>query len=56
MESKYILYRYKILDYELIKITTKAIIKQEKWRQKQLDIYYRTGRPLFHIYDKNCIS
>lgn len=34
---------------------TKAIKKQETWRQKQLDIYYRSGRPLFK-YDKNFIS
>lgn len=34
---------------------TKAIKKQEIWRQKQLDIYYRSGRPLF-TYDKNFIS
>lgn len=56
MESKYIFSRYKRIDPELIRITTNAIIKQEKWRQKQLDIYYRTGRPLFYIYDKNSIS
>ena len=25
--------------------------KQEKWRQKQIDIYYRQGRPIFkNIY------
>ena len=28
---------------------TKAIKKQEIWRQKQLDIYYRSGRPLLHM-------
>jgi len=26
-----------------------AIKKQEKWRQKQIDIFYRTGRPIFII-------
>lgn len=33
---------------------------QEKWRQKQLDIFYRTGKPVFtmtldtqHIRSKN---
>ena len=26
--------------------------KQEKWRQKQIDIYYRTGRPIF-LVDKH---
>lgn len=25
----------------------KAHRSQEKWRQKQLDIYYRNGRPIF---------
>lgn len=25
----------------------KAVKKQEIWRQKQLDIFYRTGRPIF---------
>ena len=30
--------------YEYVK---KAVIKQEIWRQKQLDIFYRTGRPIF---------
>lgn len=25
----------------------KSIIAQEKWRQKQIAIYYGTGRPLF---------
>lgn len=25
--------------------------KQEKWRQKQIDIYYRTGRPIFKNMD-----
>lgn len=33
----------------------RAIRKQEIWRQKQIDIYYRTGRPLFS-YDKKHIS
>ena len=25
----------------------KQLEKQEKWRQKQLDIFYRTGKPIF---------
>jgi len=25
----------------------KQIEKQEKWRQKQIDIFYRTGKPVF---------
>ena len=24
-----------------------AIIRQEIWRQKQIDIFYKTGRPIF---------
>ena len=27
-----------------------AIIKQEKWRQKQIDIYFLTGRPIYGKY------
>jgi hypothetical protein len=23
--------------------------KQDKWRQKQLDIFYRSGKPIFNI-------
>lgn len=30
----------------------RAIRKQEKWRQTQIDIYYRTGRPLFNYDNK----
>jgi hypothetical protein len=26
-----------------------AIKKQEIWRQKQLDIFYRSGKPIFKI-------
>jgi len=25
----------------------KQLEKQEKWRQKQLDIFYRNGRPIY---------
>ena len=32
-----------------------AIHKQEKWRQKQIDIYYRIGRPIYRV-DKKSIS
>jgi hypothetical protein len=32
-----------------------AIQKQEEWRQKQIDIYYRTGRPLY-FKDKKIIE
>ena len=31
---------------------TEAQKKQETWRQKQIDIFYRTGRPIFgHMKD-----
>lgn len=50
MESAYIYYLLK-RDPKLVR----AIRKQETWRQKQLDIYYRTGRPLFG-HDKKNIS
>lgn len=50
MEPK-IIFRFIKSDSQI----TKAMKKQEIWRQKQLDIYYRSGRPLF-TYDKNFIS
>jgi|TARA_B110000444_G_C18686604_1_gene522258 hypothetical protein len=28
-------------------LVEKAVKKQEIWRQKQMDIFYRTGRPIF---------
>ena len=28
-------------------IIKKSVREQEIWRQKQLDIFYRTGRPIF---------
>lgn len=34
---------------------TQAIKKQEEWRQKQIDIYYRNGRPIYKV-DKKIIS
>ncbi len=43
--------RYLGLDRRMIQ----SVKKQEIWRQKQIDIYYRTGRPLFS-YDKKNIS
>jgi hypothetical protein len=33
----------------------RAIQKQEEWRQKQIDIYYRIGRPIYRV-DKKSIS
>jgi len=33
-----------------------AYYSQEKWRQKQINIFYRVGRPIFNTYiDKNMI-
>ena len=29
---------------------TDAQKKQLKWRQKQLDIFYNTGRPIYGVY------
>ena len=31
------------------KILKKSLREQEIWRQKQLDIFYRTGRPIFSM-------
>ena len=50
MDSRYML-RYWGLDTRVIQ----AIKKQEAWRQKQIDIYYRNGRPLYKV-DKKIIS
>ena len=50
MEPQYI-FRFLKQDPQI----TKAIKKQEIWRQKQIDIYYRSGRPLF-TYNKKYIS
>ena len=43
-----------IIMHELLKKypRTEAQKKQEAWRQKQIDIFYRTGRPIFgHMKD-----
>ena len=32
-----------------IYIIKKGLREQEIWRQKQLDIFYRTGRPIFNM-------
>lgn len=50
MDSPYVL-RHWGLDPRIIQ----ALKKQEAWRQKQIDIYYRSGRPLYRV-DKNVIS
>jgi hypothetical protein len=36
-------YRHFVADEE----QKKQLEKQEKWRQKQLDIFYRNGRPIY---------
>ena len=42
MELGYLKYYLKYKDsYE------SSIERQEKWRQKQINIFYRTGRPIF---------
>jgi hypothetical protein len=38
-----------ILHVELDTETEKRRKKQEQWRQKQLDIFYRTGKPIHRI-------
>ena len=39
-----------LLDHE-IAIHNK---KQEIWRQKQLDIFYRSGKPIFRVSNSTC--
>ena len=36
----------RLLRQQIIK---KGLREQEIWRQKQLDIFYRTGRPIFNM-------
>ena len=45
---------------EALKEHKLCIAKQEKWRQKQLNIFYRTGKPIYtmtlenmHLRSKN---
>ena len=34
----------------------RAYYAQEKWRQKQINIFYRSGRPIFNtIIEKNMV-
>jgi len=35
------------------KTISEAILKQEKWRQKQINTLYREGRPIFGKYKQN---
>lgn len=42
-------YSSRLLRKQIIK---KSVREQEIWRQKQLDIFYRNGRPIFNI--NNC--
>ena len=46
MEKKDIKKRHLLLKEEKI-VIDKALKQQEKWRQKQLDTYFRYGRPIF---------
>lgn len=39
-------YSSRLLRQQIIK---KGLREQEIWRQKQLDIFYRTGRPIFNM-------
>ena len=44
------------LKHKQINDTLRAYYAQEKWREKQINIFYRTGRPIFNtIIDKNMI-
>lgn len=36
-------------DFQLDSEIICAMRKQEKWRQKQVDIFYRSGKPIFNI-------
>jgi hypothetical protein len=46
MEKKNIKKRHLAFKEEKIEVE-KALRLQERWRQKQLDIYFRYGRPIF---------
>ena len=39
-------YSSRLLRKQIIK---KSLREQEIWRQKQLDIFYRTGKPIFRV-------
>lgn len=53
------MYRYVNLDklnHKDINRSLSAYYAQELWRQKQINIFYRTGRPIFNTYiDKNMV-
>ena len=34
---------------EQYKLVEDSVKKQQIWRQKQIDIFYKTGRPIFDI-------
>ena len=42
--------KYLITSQYIRRVSTPAMIKQEKWRQKQIKKYYYDGRPLFGKY------
>ena len=48
------MYRVNYMHYFMRKDkkVTNAIKKQEQWRQKQIDIYYRIGRPIFTPFNQ----
>ena len=55
MELGYLKYylkkeKYKKINEKIVKYKDSyesSIERQEKWRQKQINIFYRTGRPIF---------
>lgn len=44
------------LQSKQINDTLRAYYSQERWRQKQINIFYRNGRPIFNTtIDKNML-
>ncbi len=44
------------LEIEQRNETLRTYYAQEKWRQKQINIFYRSGRPIFNtIIEKNMV-
>ena len=40
----------------ILDITKAAQEKQKLWRQKQIEIFYGSGRPIFRITEENCFE
>ena len=40
----------------ILNITEAAQEKQKIWRQKQIEIFYGSGRPIFRITEENCFE